>query len=458
MEDWSRLESFVLGKMSETKLPGLSLALVKNGSVVYARGFGYRDVERGLPETVRTVHGVGSITKSFTALALMTLVEEGRLSLNDPASKYLPVDLRVKGKPVTIHNLLTHTSGLPALAYAEGLIRGVLGLDATWTPIATSEDVISYMSGYDEWAVDEPGRRFFYLNEGYALLGMVISRASGLPYEEFVREKILRPLKMERSYFREAEVVRDPEVAEAYVVDREGRLVRLRFPYGPTADGGLLSNCLDMSRYVAMLVNRGDLNGVRVASRESVERMEGEYARFPGGLFGDESYGYGLIVTRSFWGTKLVYHGGSVLVHTAFMGYAPSERAGVVVLANASGYPLSIIGVYALSILLGKNPDHLPFVKRDRVLSKLQGVYESFRGSYRLAVRRRGDFLLIEYRDRLTENVTPFAPLEIEEGYARFYTESYGRRLEAEFFIEGDRITMIYERYKAVKVGDLPRG
>ena len=450
MTDWSRLESFIVEKMSKTRIPGLSIALFKGSTITYARGFGFRDVERGLPATPGTVYGVGSITKSFTALAIMMLVEEGKLSLDDPVSKYLPLDLRVKGKPVTVHHLLTHTSGLPALAYAEGLIRGTLNLDATWTPVASAEDVVSYMTGCSEWAVAEPGQRFFYLNEGYVLLGLLVSRISGQAYEEFIRKRVLEPLGMSRSYFREAEVARDPDAAEAYVVDREGRHVKLRFPYGPTADGGLLSNCLDMARYAAMLANRGELDGVRIVPRETIETMEEGYASFPG-IFGDESYGYGLIKTDRFWGRKLVYHGGSVLVHTAFMGYAPGERAGVIVLANASGYPLSIIGSYALSLLLGEEPEKLPFARRDRILGKLEGTYESFRGSYRLNVRRAGDFLILEYRDRLTEVVTPFAPIEVRDDYARFFTESYGRRVEAEFFVDGEKVVMIYERYKMVK-------
>ncbi|MEM2795556.1 MAG: serine hydrolase, partial [Thermofilaceae archaeon] len=325
------------------------------------------------------------------------------------------------------------------------------GLDAVWTPVASPEDVLSYMSGYEEWVAADPGSRFFYLNEGYALMGMVISKVSGMRYEDFIRERILKPLKMNRTYFSESEVSSDPDTAAPYILSRDGKHIRSRFPYGPTADGGLLSNCFDMSRYVMMLANRGKLEGTSLVSRESIELMEERHASFPGGPFGDESYGYGLIVTDRFWDTRLVHHGGSVLVHTAFIGYVPTERVGVVVLANASGYPLSMIGLYALSTLLGKDPEKLPLLKRDRLLDKLQGIYESFRGSYRFQVKRRGDFLLLEYRDLLTESFTPLAPVEVREDYALFYTVSYGRRVEAEFFIEGDKVTMLYERYRMVK-------
>ena len=389
--DVARLESFILSKMSSTRIPGLSIAVVKGGEVVYARGFGFRDVERGLAATPRTVYGIGSVTKSFTAIAVLKLVEEGRLSLDDEVSKYVPLRLEARGRPIRIHHLLTHSSGIPALAYAEAFIRSQLGLDGTWLPVAKAEDVISFMSDYAKWVHAEPGTRYFYLNEGYVLLGYVVSKVSGMRYEDFVRKYILRPLGMSRTYFEEAEVSADPDVATPYVVDREGRYVRSRFPYGITADGGLLSNCEDMARYVSMLIGRGELNGVRILGREYVEAMERKYIDIPSGMFGDDGYGYGLTVTERFLGRKLVRHSGSVLVYTAFMGYLPDDGVGVVVLANSSGYPLSLIGMYALALALGRDPyEAVPYLKYEEVLEKLQGTYETYKGTYRLQVRRMG--------------------------------------------------------------------
>ena len=450
--DPAKLDSFILEKMSSTRLPSVAISLVKDGEVVYSRAYGFRDLERGLPATPRSVYGIGSVTKSFTALAVLRLVEEGRLSLDDEVSRYVPLKLEVRGVPVRVHHLLTHTSGIPALAYAEAFIRGSLGLDAAWFPLATPEDVISFMSGYQEWAHAEPGSRYFYLNEGYVLLGYLVSRVSGVRYEDYVRERILKPLGMSRTYFEEREVSADPDVAVPYIVDRDGRHLRSRFPYGITADGGLLSNCDDMSRYVSMLVNRGKYGDVEVVSRRSIELMEGKYVKIPSGLFDDDSYGYGLTVTDGFLGRRLVRHSGSVLVYTAFMGYMPSERLGVVVLSNASGYPLSFVGMYALSLALGYDPEkHLPFIRRERIIDKLVGQYEAYRGTYRVSVRRAGDFLLVEYRDRYREDVTPLAPVEVREDYARYYTVRQGGRVEAEFLIEGDRVVMVYERYKLIK-------
>ncbi len=450
--EFNKLDSFVIEKMSQTKIPGLSLAIVKDGKVVYSRSYGFKDVERGLAPTTKTIYGIGSVTKSFTALAILKLVENGKLSLDDEVSKYVPIKLEALGKPIKVHHLLTHSSGIPALAYAEAFIRGSLGLDTRWLPVSTPEDVIAFMSDYGSWVHSEPGTRYFYLNEGYVLLGYIVSRISGTSYEDFVRTNILKPLGMERTYFEESEVSRDSDVAVPYIIDRDGRYIRSRFPYGIKADGGLLSNCEDMAKYILMLINRGSYNEVEVVSRYSIELMERKYIRIPSGLFKDDSYGYGLTITDEFLGRKLVRHSGSVLVYTAFMGYIPSDKVGVVVLANASGYPLSFIGMYALALTLGYDPENsLYFIKQDKIIDKLTGVYETYKGTYRVYVKRMGDFLAIEYKDRYREIVTPLVPLELSDEYAKYYTVSYGSRIDAEFFIEKDRVTMIYERYKFVK-------
>ncbi|MFZ8782961.1 MAG: serine hydrolase domain-containing protein, partial [Desulfurococcaceae archaeon] len=124
LEFTRRLESFILAKMTRYKMPGLSVAIVRDGEVVYAGGFGFRDVESSAPSTPRTSYCVGSVTKAFTATAILQLVERGLISLDDSVSKYTDA---VRGPEIKIHHLLTHTSGIPALGYAEMLIDTYYG-------------------------------------------------------------------------------------------------------------------------------------------------------------------------------------------------------------------------------------------------------------------------------------------------------------------------------------------
>ena len=446
--DPSRLEAFAFEKMSKTGIPGLSIAVVNRDGVIYARGIGFRDVEKGLRATPRTSYCVGSVTKSFTALAIMQLAEKGVLSLDDPVEEYVPLKVRPFGEQVRIWHLLTHSSGIPALAYAEALIRNVVGDEKTWVPLASPEDVLTFMSDAEGWVECRPGERFFYLNEGYVLLGHVIEKASGMRYEEYVRESILKPLKMERSYFSREEFDADEDKATPYLIDKEGARRASTYPFGISADGGLISNAMDLANYLRMFLNRGEFEGSRLISEESVKEMEEPRVKLPYELFGNEAYGYGWSITPDFLGRKLVGHSGSVLVSTAYVGYLPEEGVGIAVLANLSGYPLSHIGFYGLALALGEDPEELPVIKKDRLMDRLAGEYETYMGTYRVMVVRRGDFLFLEVKGRYLEESQPLVPVELGEDRALFYTLSYGRRIEAEFRVRDGQVELIFERYK----------
>lgn len=447
-----RLEKFILEKMSETNIPGLSISLIAEGRPVYAKAFGFRSIEDGLAATPRTLYGIGSVTKSFTALAVMQLAEEGLLSIDDEVEKHVPVRLRPFGEPVRLWHLMTHSSGVPALAYAEAVIRGAVGEESKWIPIASFGDMAAFLRDASEWAVARPGERFYYLNEGYVLLGYVVERVSGMKYGEYIRRRILEPIGMERTYLKKSEVERDPDVAVPYVVTREGEKIPSRYPYGITSDGGLISNVLDLSRYVSMYLNKGAIDGVRVLSREGIEEMTKPRIRVPYEMFGGEAYGLGWRITPSFLGHKLVGHGGSVLVSTAYVGFIPEKKMGAVLLANGSGYPLSYMGMYALALLLGRDPEELPFVAYERLLGRLEGRYSTYRETMLADVARRGDLLYLEYGGKYTRRSIPLVLDKVEGDTAIFYTIISGRRLPVEFRIKKHGTELIYERYKFVKI------
>jgi CubicO group peptidase (beta-lactamase class C family) len=450
-EDFAILDRFVLDKMRENKVPGMSISIVADGRVPYQKGFGFRDILSGLPATPRTLYGIGSVTKSFTALAIMQLVEEGRISLDDSVDKYVPAVPKPFGEAPRIRHLLSHTSGLPALGYDEALSGGVTGADDGWLPVCSPEDVIVFMQDAGEWAVCRPGERHFYLNEGYVLLGYIISKLSGTSYEEYVQERILRPLRMERTFFAKADVDKESDRATPYVIDRGGRHIASNFHYGINADGGLVSNVIDLTRYIEMCIGRGEYEGKRLVGKKTFEALEEPRINLPYEYFGKESYGFGWRITPDFYGNKLIGHSGGVVGHTAYVGYVPDRKVGVVILANPSNYPLSQIGMCAIARLIDIDPNTLPFVKKENILNKLQGQYETYKGTIKVNVRKKGDFLVAEFKDRYTEEMVTLIPEKLEEEKATFYTISDGARVPAEFQIGKDRTEWIYERYKAVK-------
>lgn len=446
--DLTALESFIQERLTKYKFPGMSLALLKNGEVIYSRGFGFRDITESLPATPNTNYCIGSVTKTFTAVATMQLVEKGLVSLEDPANKFVDV---IKSSDIKVYHLLSHTSGIPALGYAEALIDSYYGLSNRWFPIATPDDVISFMRDYSEWLIHRPGERWFYLNEGYVLLGKIIEKVSGVSYESYIKTNILDKLGMRKSYFTRDDYVRDSDRATPYLINKEGKHVRAEPVFGISADGGLFSNVIDLLKFVEALINRGSRDEVEILSRDSVILMEKTFTQLPYETPVADSYGLGLIIRRDFFGRKLVGHSGSVLVYTAYVGYVPDEKIGVAILANASGYPLSLIGGYALAILLGRNPEkELSYVLTERIYERLVGTYKNYKETVRVHVKKSGDMLFLE-EDSRDSSPVPLIPERISEDYALFKIHTIASKIPVEFHVKNSKVIMVYDRYELIK-------
>lgn len=460
---FAALEQFIQDKMAETHLPAVSIALIERGETIYQRGFGFRDSARGLSATPQTLYGIGSVTKSFTCLAIMQLQEQGKLNVQDQVDRYVPLEIRPEGKPIRLHHFMTHSSGIPALAYAEAVIRHAVGAADKWLPIATYDDMLTFVNGAQDWIQAAPGERWFYLNEGYILLGAIIEKVSGQPYVEYVQEHILDPLGMNRSFFRNDQVEADSDAAVPYVITKDKTHIPSHYLYGRlSSDGGLISNVEDMSRYLAMYLANGRGPEGKVISPESLRAMTTPYvALVPEVYPASESIpighaGYGLFVYPNFFDHTLIGHGGAVLVSTAHLAFIPDREIGVIVLANGSGYAMGHFANAALAVMLGKDPWTLPGVASERSLEQLAGRYETYQGTYGATVKRAGDFLMLEIKNKLLAQTLPLVPVALDTSNPKFFTLSLGRRIPVEFYLDGGRTELIYERYKMRRVGEVP--
>ncbi|MCA9838846.1 MAG: serine hydrolase [Trueperaceae bacterium] len=454
------LESFVFEKLSATGLPGLSLALVKNGEVVYARGFGQRDVSYGLAATPETLYSVGSVTKSFTALAIMQLAEAGKLELDDPITKYLPYTVKPKGEAICIKHLLSHSTGIPALAYAEAILRHASGVGGKALPIAGPDDIMTFAADAESWVETAPGERWFYFNEGYAMLGQIIEQASGEAYNDYIRAHILDPLGMKRSFYSKTEVEADGDLAVPYTVIPNKDPKPGRYLYRSIrSEGGLISNVLDLSQYIMMYLE----GGKGLLSAAGIKEMWEARVAMPWqsnpSLFGDTGnsepdthYGYGLS-TEQFFGETFVGHGGSVGVATAHMAFLPQSNAGVALLTNGSGYPTGYFAKVALATLLEKDIKALPFLRTETHLIPLTGTYESYKGTMTATVSKNADFLTFEIHDQAAPQKVILVPELLEKDEQNFFTLAGGRRLPVSFYRRNGTVELIFERYKFKRVG-----
>jgi CubicO group peptidase (beta-lactamase class C family) len=450
----SELENYIFKRMGDAEIIGLSIAAIKDGQVIYSNGFGFRDFDKGSSATPETTYCIGSVTKSFTALAVLQLQERGLLSLDDPITRYVNFKAKPRGEPIRVKHLLSHSSGLPSLGYAEATLGAVTETYDFWFPISSPKDLLVFMNGADEWALAKPGERHAYLNEGYILLGSIVEEASGLDYVSYVTENILKPLGMNRSTFLEEDVKRDKDVATPYVTNKEGVKVATRYPYGQMlADGGLMSNAGDMARFAETLLNGGELDGVRVASSETIRSMMEPKIRtveepVPGAC--PQSYGYGMRVKEGFLGHNLAYHSGSVYGSSAYICLVPDEDAAVVILANG-GYFLEDMGEYAMALLLGREPEEVPYISRIRALDRLTGTYRTFRDTSSYEVTRSSGILQLEMTwGRRTYSV-PLIPVDLERETKVFRMYGVEAMTPVEFFQRGGATYMAYDRTMARK-------
>jgi CubicO group peptidase (beta-lactamase class C family) len=348
----AELEGWIEETLRASGAPGGSVVLERHGEPLLARGFGHCDVEAGAPAEVDTVFGTGSITKSFTALAILLLEEDGKLSTADAVSSYLP-ELRLPGPAaasVTLHHLLTHTAGLPPLPsrhYAwlsqddlEPFERERLARLTPRPPIRSFGELVAFLGDYPFELHAAPGAQYSYSNEGYNLLGAIIETVSGQPFRQFVRDRILAPCGMSRSSIDLQFTLSLPNVTRLYV--REGgEVIASANWFNPVcwaAAGGLRSTAPDVARFFRMLASGGVIDGVRVAAPETVAKMTTAYVHRRDGT----SYGYG-VMQSDLRGHALVYHGGGHKGVAAMAGFDADDGIVCVVLTNfAEGPPVKI--------------------------------------------------------------------------------------------------------------------
>jgi CubicO group peptidase (beta-lactamase class C family) len=457
-----KLEPFVAEAMLQSHVPGLSLAVVMDGKVVYARGFGARRLKDNIPATPNTLYGVGSCTKSFTALAIMQLVQQGKLALKDPVKKHLPeFKLGKDDNPITIHNLLTHSSGIPDLSGADVEINRFLGVDEKWIPFSSFEDMLLHVNGAKDEVAAEPGARFFYLNEGYELLGMIVERVGQMPYEKYIRDMILKPLKMNRSAFSKAELEKDSDVATPYFTEKkDGSLVAVptvhpisRLSY---ADGGLLSSVMELSTYLVANINHGTFEDVTLLDPMLMHEIHRPHMQTGiTGPFGKMLYGYGWHMEDDFFGHMLIGHSGSTGASSANLTFLPDMNLGVAIAWNVGfGGVVSMVPYVTLTLLMDKDPfKEIPIFDVEKKMAMLVGEYAGYKGILKVSVVRKGGLLFIEVKEKLAEQSLALIPESDRLENLKFYVPMAGTRMPAEFVVDASgKVDLYLERNRFHKV------
>jgi CubicO group peptidase (beta-lactamase class C family) len=316
------IDSFVAKEMARQRIPGLAVGIYSRGTVLLAKGYGLSNVELNVPVKPETIFQSGSVGKQFVSAAIMMLMEEGKISLDDSVRKYFP-DAPATWKPILVENLLSHTSGLSEYESEDRIgPKGpfYLRLDFTEDELAKKIEEMPI-----EWA---PGSQWAYRNTNYVLLGIIIHKITGMRYDEFLGERIFKPLGMNATrLISERDII--PNRAAGYEIDEKGELKNQEWvspTFDSTADGALYFNVLDLAKWDEALY------GTKLLKQSSLDRIWTVYP-LNDGKPNPAGYGFAWEIGDQS-GHKRIEHGGAWQGFTCNISRYPDNGVAVVVLTN----------------------------------------------------------------------------------------------------------------------------
>lgn len=414
------VDDLVKAEMQKQRIPGLSIAVVRDGKIVKAEGYGLANVELNVPATTQTVYKIGSVSKQFIAAGILLLVQENKISLDDRISKFLE-GTPDAWKDITIRHLLTHTSGI---------VREAPGFDPL--KIQTDADVIK--TAYSLPLGFAPGERSEYSNTGYFVLAEIVRKVSGKPWEDYLPERLFKPLSMNATRSTSnTEIVQNR--ADGYVWTNN-KLQNAAVFFALRPSGAFLSSVLDLAKWDAVLYTDSIL-------KQSARDQMWSPVKLNDGKTYDYGFGWYLDAVG---GHKLVRHGGSLPGFRAEFVRFTGDKISIIILANGDN---SNLGPIALSVANHYIPGLIPkraAVKVDpKILDAYAGQYQP-NPSTVLTVMREGGKLLIwqgsdaEKRELLPETETDFFIADNPRLTYRFIKDEQGQVTHLTLQTEGREI------------------
>jgi CubicO group peptidase (beta-lactamase class C family) len=372
-----RLDRLVLDYYPSATEPGTAVLVMVDGKPILRKGYGMAHVEKGVKVTPDMIFRIASITKQFTAVAVLQLVQAGKVSLPDPIIKYVP-DFDTQGKTITIENLLTHTSGLFNVTALDDFISQIT---RDLKPIEVANLIAGKPLQF------EPGSHFKYSNTNYILLGMLIEKVSGRPYAENLEASITKPLGLADTRYSRDDA-RTPRHARGYDRESSGRWAPMK-PMSmtqPFAAGAIESTVDDLAKWTQALAD-----GKAVDSK-LLERAWTQYKPTES----SSDYGYGWFI-RSDSGERWIGHNGGINGFQSAAVWIPEKKVFVAILRNGIGGPALdlLLRRLALEAVGRPEPERVAIALPAETLDRYVGVY-ALSPEVKFTISRHGDRLFAE--------------------------------------------------------------
>ena len=396
-----RLERIIQHEMAAKELPAFSISLVDGQEIVWAKGFGKADPDKNIPATAETIYRIGSVSKLFTDIGIMQLVEKGEINLDAPVTDYLPhfTPTNPYDKPITLRQLMSHRSGL----IREPPIGNYF--DMTEPSLA---DTIASVNPTE--LVYEPETKIKYSNAGIAVVGLVLEETQGSSFPQYLKQAVLKPIGMTNSSFAPEEAIMN-KLAKATMWTLDGQtFVAPTFELGMAPCGCMYSTVIDLGFFLEVLFNGGKGPKGRMLQPETLEKMWTPQYAEPGATQG---YGIGFALGE-LEGHRRVGHGGAIYGFATQLFGLPDAKIGVAAVAtlDATNTVVGRIASHALELMLAvKENKPLPEMKLSEpvdpeLVKKLAGRWAS----------EERQFLLLERNDRLYVSHPVFAEVKSLEG------------------------------------------
>lgn len=393
----SKIDEYMQAAVERSHFSG-TVMVARDGRVI-TRSYGMASIEHGVPNTPQTRFRIGSLTKQFTAMGVMMLQERGKLNVQDSICKYLP-ECPEAWQPITIHHLLTHSSGIPNFTYSLNNVE----------PVNFSSPLAHHMEHLRKATLEfTPGARFRYSNSGYILLGHIIEKASGEPYDAFLRKNIFEPLGMTNTgYEDKGSIIKRRAAGYSLRNDKlvSAPYVDMSMPYSA---GALYSTAEDMYLWDQALYTE------KLISRKSLNLM---FTPFKG------NYGYGWDITEQF-GRRRIGHMGWIEGYASYILRFPDDKLTIIIMSNLDGALVNTMARDLAAIALGVQRSTVQQRKAIKVDPK---IYDAYVGQYQLAP----DFIVtvIKEEDKLMAQAQARAKIELfPESEIEFFVKEYDAQI-----------------------------